>query len=178
MTIIRLATIDDLPQYTQLMIKTYQQAYISEELGITADYFSDEMFKNEDTQNYFKSHLVNTDKQKTWLALKNGEVIGALTIIINNEDEAELTGFYVKPDSQKQGIGKSLYQLGSKFAGDRSILLDSYVHNKTIDVYKKWGFETDRTRGKDGYFTRHWKEWGEKPALDCVYLRLKRSHLN
>lgn len=171
---IRIASIEDIEQYTDLLQRTYQDAYTNEEIGLTADCFSKEIFYNEDTQRYLKSHLVDTDSQKTWLAFDAEILVGSVTCIIRNNNEAEITGLYVHPNFQRNGIGKKLYNVALAFSGSRDLVLDIYTHNvKTIEIYKRWGWKLDESRGDRGYFERHWPEWPEGLQAKCMYMRLK-----
>lgn len=168
---IRIAAIDDLAAYTNLLQQTYESAYVDDELGLTKECFSKEVFATEGTQEYLKSHLVDTDNQKTWLAFAGVTLVGAITCVVR-ESEAELTGFYVDPEFQGKGIGKRLYELALKFAGKREVVLDIYAHNRrTIEMYRKWGFELDKSRGDNGYFYRHWDEWPQELQARCMYMR-------
>ena len=69
---IRLAGESDLKKYTDLLQRTYQNAYTDEGLGLTKELFSEKIFGSPDTQKYLKSNLVINDKQKTWLAFAGG----------------------------------------------------------------------------------------------------------
>lgn len=172
---IRNATDQDLEKYTDLMQQTFQVTYVNKEIGLTADCFSKTVFSTTDTQQYLSSLLQDTNEHKTWLAFKGGELVGSITCIIKNDHEAELTGFYVRPDKQGLGIGKRLYDLVLDFSDTRDLLLDIYAHNtKTIELYKRWGWKLDTTRGEGGYFTRHWPEWPEEVKAQCIYMRLKK----
>jgi len=172
---IRKANLEDIGPYTNLLQQTYQAAYTDESIGLGADCFSKKTFDTEDSQRYFKSRLTDTDTQKTWLAFDGDKLVGAITGILNNDAEAELTGFYVEPKHQGKGIGQKLYELFLNFAGDRDLLLDTYVHNvKTIKIYEKWGWKLDATRGEGGYFYRRWPEWPEGLQAKCLYMRLKK----
>lgn len=173
---VRLSKLNDLSIYTDLLQKTYQDAYTNESIGLTKNCFSKEVFASKDTQDYLKSHLINSNKQKTWLAFIESKLVGAITCIIINKGEAELTGFYVDTKYQGKGIGKKLYKLALAFANRRDLVLDIYAHNKkTITMYKKWGWLIDRTKGKGGYFFRHWPEWPKGLQARAVYMRLSFS---
>lgn len=173
---VRNATTKDLKQYTDLLQQTYEIAYTNEAIGLTSDLFSKEIFASKESQDYLKSHLEETDTQKTWLTFNSNKLIGSITCIINNNTEAELTGFYVLPRYQGQGLGKKMYELALEFAGNRDMLLDVYCHNTTtIEMYKKWGWSRDTSRGDKGYFYRHWSEWPEGIKAKCVYMCLKRN---
>jgi ribosomal protein S18 acetylase RimI-like enzyme len=167
----------DLPEYTHLLQTTYQRTYTSKETGLTKDCFSPEIFSEHSTQSYLKSHVVNTPNQHTWLARQENRLIGALTCINLNENEAELTGFYVHPHFQGRGIGKKLYRQALIFAGNRDLVLDIYSHNhKTILMYQKWGWKLDKTRGENGYFYRHWPQWPKNLMVKCQYMKLHNSN--
>lgn len=173
--LIRTAKAEDLAQYTSLLQQTYEYAYTNEGLGLTADCFSPEIFSSKDTQDYLKSHLIVSNVQNTWLATENDMLIGSITCIIKSDDEAEITGFYVHPKFQGKGIGKKLYEKALEFAGNRDLLLDIYCHNtKTIELYEKWGWVLDTSRGDKGYFYRHWSEWPEGLQAKCMYMRLNK----
>lgn len=168
---IRLARKSDLTQYTKLLQRTYQDAYTDEKLGLTKSCFSKKVFSTRDTQEYLKSSLTISKKQRTWLAFLGQKLVGAITII-NRGKESELRGFYVAPRYQGRGIGKQLWSLARNFTKNRDVVLDIYAHNKrTIDIYKKWGFVIDR---KKGVFYRHWPEWPEGLRAKCIYMRSKK----
>ena len=174
-TIIRESKPKDLEQYTDLLQQTYQHAYTKENIGLTADCFSKEIFNNPATQKYLKSNLINTLNQKTWLIFDSDKLIGSITCFLKDAKEAELKGFYVRQKYQGQGIGQRLYKKALEFVGNRDLLLDIYSHNtKTIELYKKWGWKLDKSRGKNGCFTRHWPEWPEGLEIDCIYMKLRR----
>jgi ribosomal protein S18 acetylase RimI-like enzyme len=157
-----------LPAYTDLLQRTYQQTYTAPELGLTPECFSKEIFTTVDTQEYLASNIQNTDQQQCWLAFDREKLLGAITIKKKN-DECELTGFYVDPDYQGQGIGKMLWQKALPFTENKDIVLDIYAHNiKTIEMYKRWGFVEDKEKGT---LFRHWPEWPEGLQATCLYMR-------
>ena len=158
---------NDLPDYTEMLQKTYQDSYTNEEIGLTKQCFSKEIFNTKDTQKYLKSGLEVNDKQKTWLAYLGEELVGSITIIDKDKD-CEVRGFYVTTNYQRKGIGKKLWKLTLKFAKNKNITLDIYTHNtKTIALYKKWGFQIDKDRGE---FYRHWREWPKDVKAKCIYM--------
>jgi ribosomal protein S18 acetylase RimI-like enzyme len=167
---IRLARKNDLPKYTNLLQKTYQDAYPDKKIGLVKEYFSEEIFNTLDTQKYLASNLFVNDRQKCWLAFTNSELVGSISII-EREKDYELRGFYVGTKYQGQGIGKKLWRLALDFAKEKDITCDVYEHNtKTIEIYKKWGFEIDKARGT---LYRHWPEWPEGVRSKSIYLRYK-----
>ncbi len=151
--LMRLSTLKDLQEYTDLLQRTYTDAYTEDSLGLTKDCFSRKVFVSESTQDYLKSHLINNKKQRTWLAFTNSKMVGSITCIHQAKDECELTGFYVAPEYQNLGIGKKLYELALEFAVNKDLILDIYTHNtRAIEIYKKWEWKLDITRGKKRLF--------------------------
>lgn len=169
---IRLAKNSDLNDYSDLLQKAYKAAYTDESIGLTKDCFSKKIFASPDIQKYLKSHLIINNRQKTWFAFINSQMIGAITCISKSKKEVELTGFYVALKYQDRGIGKKLYRLVVDFANRKDLVLDIYAHNtKTIEMYKRWGWKLDSTRGNKGYFFRHWPEWSKGLQAKCMYMR-------
>jgi RimJ/RimL family protein N-acetyltransferase len=167
---IREARISDIPEYTKLLQATYQESYVNENIGLTKDCFSEEIFASPDTQKYLATNLIVNDKQKCWLAFVDSQLVGSISII-ERESDYELRGYYVESTYQGQGIGKRLWQLALNFVKDKDITCDIYAHNiKTIDMYKKWGFEVDTARGE---FYRHWPEWPNGVQAKGIYMRYK-----
>lgn len=162
----------DLPEYTQLLRQTYQDAYTDKEIGLTKECFSKEIFNSPDTQKYLESNLENNSTQKAWLAFAGQKLVGSISVIERKEDY-ELRGFYVATKHQNKGIGKKLWSLVREHANNKDITCDIYAHNaKTIKMYKKWGFEIDAVKGE---FYRHWPEWPESVQAKCIYMRFRRS---
>lgn len=165
---VRPATSDDLPSYTSMMQQTYESTYVDPSIGLTKACFSPEVFNSDDTQAYLRSKLVNDDTQKSWVAVDKYTVIGAI-VVKSRGSECELSGFYVLPHYQGQGIGTLLWQNVLEVTDGRPITLDSYAHNKkTIQLYEHWGFCEDRTRP---HFFYHWPEWPEDLRAEALYMR-------
>jgi len=169
---IRLAQKSDLAQYTELLQKTYQDAYTDEAIGLKKEYFSKEVFNTLDTQKYLESNLEVNERQKCWLAFVDKSLVGSISII-EREKDYELRGFYVATKYQGKGIGKKLWELTLDFTKGKDITLDIYAHNKkTIEIYKKWGFKIDTERGE---FYRHWPEWPKEVKAKSIYMRYKKK---
>lgn len=165
---IRLARKSDLQDYNNLLQKTFQDAYTDESIGLRKELFSEEIFSSSRIQKYLASNLKVTGKQKTWIAFIDSELVGSITIT-EREEDYELRGFYVATKYQGKGIGKKLWKLAKEFAKKKDITLDTYTHGKrTIEMYKRWGFEIDKTKAN---FYRHWAEWPEGVKAKCVYMR-------
>ncbi len=151
-----------------MMQATYEDAYVDDELGLTKECFSPEVFKSDDTQNYLKTKLVNTTQQKSWLALDRDRIVGSVAIECEG-DSCEMTGFYVLPSYQGKGIGKQLWSRVLGFTRNKDITLDIYTHNKkTIELYRHWGFREDTTKP---HFYRHWPEWPDGLQAEAMYMR-------
>ena len=167
---IRLAQKSDLAQYTKLLQKTYEDVYPNEAIGLKKEYFSNEIFNTSNNQKYLESNLKVNEKQKCWLAFVGKNLAGSITII-EREKDYELRGFYVATKYQGRGIGKKLWKLALDFVKEKDITLDIYAHNaKTIEIYRKWGFEIDTKRGE---FYRHWPEWPKGVKAKYVYMRYR-----
>lgn len=172
---IRPAEESDLSAYTDLLQRTFEHTYAEPSLGLTPERFSREIFLNDETQAYLRSNLKNTTSQACWLAFAEHALVGSLTVSLAH-DVAELKGFYVDPSHQGQGIGTMLWNKALEYMGHRQAIADTYAHNaKALDIYRRWGFEIDTSRGEQGYFYRHWPEWPEGLQAKCVYLRRKAA---
>ncbi|MCH8741778.1 GNAT family N-acetyltransferase [Patescibacteria group bacterium] len=149
--------------------KTFQDAYTNKKIGLTKKHFSKKVFSSLRIQDYLRSNLTLTKKQKTWVVFLKSEMIGSITRTDKGK-EYELRGFYVLPKYQGRGIGKQLWKHALNFAKRKDITLDIYAHQlKTINMYKKWGFKIDR---KKKAFYRHWAEWPKRLKAKCIYMRL------
>ena len=100
MIFIRLAKKNDLAEYTDLLQRTYQNAYVNRKLGLAKDCFSKEVFSSLNTQDYLKLNLILTNKQKTWLAFSGSKMVGSITCV-DRDREYELRGFYVASKYQR-----------------------------------------------------------------------------
>ena len=173
---IRLAKPSDLKEYTNLLQITYEFSYTNPKIGLTKKCFSTDVFNTINTQDYLKTKLINSPTQKTWLVFADKQLIGSATCKTIDKNQAEFSGFYVLPDFQHQGLGKTLYQKVLNFSGKLDLLLGNYTHNtKTIKIYQKWGWQIDTNRGENGYIIGHWNEWPDGVIAKSVYLILKRK---
>ncbi len=173
---IRLAKLSDLKEYTNLLQTTYEFSYTNPKIGLTKECFSKEIFNTPKAQKNFKTSLINSSTQTTWLAFSNSKLIGSASCKIIDKNNAKFFGFYVHPDFQHIGIGTKLYSQVLKFSENRNLLLDTHLDNtKTLKIYKKWGWQIDTSQGDKGYFYCHWPEWPDDVNIKCVYLILKRK---
>lgn len=172
---IRLANPKDLKKYIDLLQQTYEFSYINPKIGLTKDCFSPEIFNTPDSQKYFKTKLIKSSIQKTWLVFADNLLVASATCKIIDKNKAEFSGFYVLPEFQHQGLGKLLYKKVLDFSTNRDLILGIYTHNtKTIEIYKKWGWQLDPSRGDHGYVVGHWPEWPDDVFAKSVYLILKK----
>lgn len=76
--------------------------------------------------------------------------------ILCSQDYIELHSFYTA--IQGKGLGRKLFGFVEEFAGDLPIRLDVIQYmDKTIDMYKRWGFVIDETCGKPWFLLgRDW----------------------
>ncbi len=166
---LRLARKGDLPAYTDLLQRTYELAFPNPTIGLTKTCFSKEVFATDDTQAYLKSNLLQSVRQRTWLAIVKNKPVGAITLE-KKGTEYEMRGFYVDPAQQGRGIGKLLWKRALPFAESKPIILDLYTHSRqAIDLYKRWGFIIDRKKKRTW---SHWPEWPKGVRARRLYMRL------
>jgi GNAT superfamily N-acetyltransferase len=144
-------------------LEFYRQAvsiyYAYPERGITPDLFSRELFSSPRIQRYFEELCENTANKKTWLAVNEQDNLLGVIAAERHANYCEFKAFYVRPDLQGQGIGKALFNRAEDFANDQTIRLDVVEYmTDTIAMYKRWGFEIDRSKGKVVYPFIEWPE--------------------
>lgn len=167
--VIRQSNLDDLDRYTTMMQQTYEDTYVDDSIGLTAERFSLEIFTNDVTQSYLKAKLINDEKQKAWVACDGEDIVGAVTIQSKDDGTCEMSGFYVLPPYQGNGIGTLLWSRVLEFTSGRQITLDTYTHNsKTIQLYKHWGFQEDLSKPR---FYRHWSSWPKGLEAEAMYMQ-------
>ncbi len=175
--VIREAQSSDFDQYSNLLQQTYETCCVNNSIGLTKACFSKEMMSTEESVNFLRSYLKITPTHKAWVAALDGKIVGAISCEIKSQLEGEIVAFYVLPQYQDQGIGKQLYTKALDFVGQRDLVLDVYAHNeKTIAMYKKWGWELDVHRGDGGSFFLHWKGWPKEVQVKCLYMRCDRHN--
>ena len=131
-------TNDNLKHLTELVLELWTDCVFEEE-------FED-----------YKS-IIGSEKEVCYLVVGEQEYIGFIHVTIR-EDYVEgatelpiayIEGIYVKPEYQKQGLGKTLIQEAQKWGlqnGCKQIASDTELHNAAgIDFHKHAGFtETNR----------------------------------
>ncbi len=146
--------------------KAYQQAYPRPELGITEDLFSKEVFDSEFVRNYFDGLFDIDDLNKIWLAVnEKGEILGGIGAK-KNDDHVEMKAFYVAIELKGRGIGGKLYEKVLNFAGDMPIWAWVYEYlDETINMYRHWGFELDKSKGKLEF---DWEPWTKEVKMSAI----------
>jgi GNAT superfamily N-acetyltransferase len=156
--------------YRHFCHQAYLATYVRPELGITKAMFSEEAFNLPRIVKYFKDALNTSPNHKVWLAINhNDEILGGVVAYLF-PDCCQMQTFYVRPDLKGHGIGHELYEKVVEFASSLPIQVDVVKYNQaTIDMYKHWGFEIDRSKGEVEY---DWVEWPDeaRQAYKGIYM--------
>ena len=100
---------------------------------------------------YWEEHLPSTPPERTWVAERNGRVIG-LTHVGPSRDAdapevAELYGMYVEPEAVGTGVGRALMKAALEHlrAGpwEEAILWTLPGDHRAARFYRSWGFAPD-----------------------------------
>lgn len=129
-------------RYREFCQKIYQATYAREDLGILPELFSKESFSTPSTVGYFKDLFSGDGKQ--WLLVDDGKNIIGGIVATKKSDYCEMKGLYIDPAYQGKGYGRQLFLKATEFAGELPIRIEVVQYmQKTIDLYKRWGFEID-----------------------------------
>lgn len=146
-------------------------AYTRPEFGITPEMLSAEVFDRPDMVAWYAGMCAATQVNKAWIAEDDaGRTIGTIGAE-HRTDYVELHSFYVAAKLQGQGLGRKLFNQVVEFAGELPIRLDVIQYmDKTIEMYKRWGFEIDETAGKPWFLLGH--DWPEeaRQAYQGIYM--------
>lgn len=145
---IHLAQPNDAEEVYELFKTTWLDTYVNEEYDISEDdilskYPRDK--RQETIKKYKKFYKImnnNPERFETNVFIyKEDEKIKGL-VSINKKEPIEIGAVYILPESQGQGIGKSLMEFALNKIGDQeiSIKVASY-NNRAIEFYKNFGFE-------------------------------------
>lgn len=84
-------------------------------------------------------------RDKIWLALYHGQIIGCIAIQSRPQNEAQLRWFLVHPVFRGTGIGGSLLKMALAYSQEQAFkqvyLLTTDVQQKAVSMYKKAGFK-------------------------------------
>lgn len=87
----------------------------------------------------------NPKRERCWIAEMNGEVVGSVFIVEENEEVAKLRLLLVDPKARGLGLGTRLVEECMRFskrAGYKKIVLwTNSVLKEARHIYKKTGFE-------------------------------------
>jgi len=150
-------------RYRLFCQRAYEAAYTSPELGLTSDLFSIEVFSSPRITRYFRDLVRTTTDHGSWLALDGTRRILGGAVAHRYPEFCEMRSFYVAPERKGQGIGGALYRRVLSFAGVLPIQVDVVEHMQaTIEMYERWGFVLDESKGVTTY---PWEEWPESSRL-------------
>lgn len=123
------------------------QAYVNEEHGITLDdikrQFTDEVFA-EGVERWRKgiAEDVNASRRATFVARKDGEVLGFVAPVLMQDGRRRLGAMYVDESAQGLGIGGALLNKALEWHGyENDVYLNVVSYNdKAIGFYEHYGF--------------------------------------
>ena len=131
-----------------ISIETYNGKYDDEIISLILDIQNNESKINlsleeqpdlKDIRNCYQK-----DGGEFWIAIKNGEVIGTIGLMIKEDNWAVMKKFFVKAEYRSQKVGLALYKKLLEYAvkmGVKHILLDTpSVAKASHKFYEKAGF--------------------------------------
>ena len=94
-------------------------------------------------------------KAAIFIARENHIVVGVIAFYCNDEDQkqAYLSYFYVRPENRSKGIGQTLLRkaiLHSQTCGMKSMRLETWVDSRSIFLYRRHGFRQEGTKNIQG----------------------------
>lgn len=141
--VIRAAKPEDVEEILNVRKITWIDTYPNEPLGITKEEI-EEKFKKEPPSkaDEWKESIKNDPSVTAWIAAAGDKVVGFIMVRKMN-DINFLAALYILPEFQGHGLGTSLTEEAFKwFDADKNTELGVASYNtKTIDFYKKLGFE-------------------------------------
>jgi len=140
---IRLATSADAEAIALVLYKSfceYESHYTSEAFAATVP-----------TADQIEERL---NQGPAWVALKNGVIVGAVSVVLKNE-EVYIRGMAVDPSARGKGIGRKLLDRTEAFAVrnrcKRLFLSTTPFLLRAIDLYERYGFRRN-LEGPTGLF--------------------------
>jgi GNAT superfamily N-acetyltransferase len=86
--------------------------------------------------------LQHIETHRTYVAERNGEILGFSVVLIRSDGQAELDGLFVEPAAWKQGIGRRLIDEAERLAArDGAEWLYVVANPKARGFYDARGFE-------------------------------------
>ena len=139
---------EDAEAAADLLRQTWLATYPNEDVGITKEDIrlrtegenGERLQQNIDK---WRKSIESTDgKSATYVARKDGKVIGLTFPVITPEGQHRIGTLYVLPEAQDQGVGGKLMQANLAWHGEtKPVYLAVAAYNqKAINFYKKYGF--------------------------------------
>ncbi len=126
---------------TEIRHENENYKVIAKFLGELDNHFTPSLSQRVNIEQYAKKISQYADIFNLWY---QGELIGSVAIYLNNKEKGFITSYAIKPDYQKKGCGKKLWEYIVQEAdkrGIREIFLDVHKDNhKAQDFYNRLGF--------------------------------------
>ena len=140
-TVIRHATLDDLPVVCRLFEESvYQGQTRINDTGADID-------------NFAEAYLDGSERNAFWVAETDGVVVGMIGVQEVRDDVGEMRRLRVDGGYRRRGIGTALLEQALAFCRDHSyvkIVLDVRVERgPAIELFNAFGFFHSRTREQD-----------------------------
>jgi ribosomal protein S18 acetylase RimI-like enzyme len=154
---IRPGSIKDAPAIAAFCQPIYAAVYPNAKYRVKPEHFSPEIFRTQDTLNYFAAKFSQAPHRRPYVAEQDGRIVGCISIE-RGPYRYEMLGFYVAPELQGQGLGKRLFAKALEFATDDVPIRGEVAetNTKAIAMYERWGFKHAPHHGVN---LRHWQEW-------------------
>lgn len=145
--------------------RTFEMVYPNKERGITKELFSKDIFNKDPGILAWWNELASPrDDLQTWFAIDEQDNVVGGVVAQKYPEYTEMKTFYVAPEHQGKGIGRELYDKVLAFADSQPIQVDVVEYlDKTIKMYKHWGFKIDQSKGTTTY---PWSLW-PKEAVEA-----------
>ena len=97
---------------------------------------------DEETQTQFQKDFIEEHRNDINVIKVDNEIIGVFTNYINENNESEISLFYIDKKYQKQGLGTEILQkqLEIDRNNNRNTILQVFKENPARFLYKKVGF--------------------------------------
>ena len=163
--LVRRGESSDLLAYLQVCQKSAHKAYSYPSSISVHDLFSEYHYFHPSIMPYWESLAQNNDTNQWWVAelqTPKKEIVGGI-ILNKTERYPQGFGYYVHPDWQGLGIGRSLWS-ARKEIHKSPLLFEVYsIATKTIDNHIKHGA---RATGRQRMI--HWDSWPREASLTAL----------
>ncbi|MHA6265134.1 bifunctional helix-turn-helix transcriptional regulator/GNAT family N-acetyltransferase [Arenibacterium sp. CAU 1754] len=107
------------------------------------------------------------DRERAWIAEQEGDIVGSVFVVREDDSTAKLRMLYVEPDARGMGLGRSLVQECLRFARTRGytrmVLWTNDILTSARHIYETTGF---RLIGEDPHHSFGKDLVGQNWALD------------